>query len=559
MKEAAPRLRALLRWMWQTSRTHRRRILLNCLPGLLSVAFSLLFIWCTKRVIDCATGQLNTSLWVEGTYTAIVLAAQIITSSFSTWLTNRLQVDVANQMRQDLFQRMLNSRWDALQALHTGDVINRIEQDTTQIVTLLTSTLPSLITSSVQILAGFALFYYLDTTLACVILAILPVCLLFSKLYVRRMRRFTREIRQSDSQIQSIIQESMQHRTVIKTLEEQPHQLEQLVNQQQTLRTQINVRTRFSVFSRLILSIGFSGGYLIAFLWGSYELNESLITFGTMTAFLQLVNQIQSPAYSLSQLLPGMIQTFTSAERLIELETIPAEEQGQSVQLPGILGLSVHNLTFRYHDQRGEKAIFHGLTYNFAPGSRTAILGETGAGKTTLVRLLLALVAPTEGEITLYSEEKTLANAPVARNSEPVSPLTRINFVYVPQGNTLFSGTIRQNLLMGRPNANDEEMHLALEIAEAHFVFELPEGIDTPLTETGGGLSEGQAQRISIARSLLRPGGILLFDEATSALDPETEQRLLQNLRTHSAEKTMIFITHHPALAAQCDQVLEVS
>jgi len=454
---------------------------------------------------------------------------------------------------------MLNSRWDALQALHTGDVINRIEQDTTQIVTLLTSTLPSLITSSVQLLAGFALFYYLDTTLACVILAILPVCLLFSKLYVRRMRRFTREIRQSDSQIQSIIQESMQHRTVIKTLEEQPHQLEQLVNQQQTLRTQINVRTRFSVFSRLILSIGFSGGYLIAFLWGSYELNESLITFGTMTAFLQLVNQIQSPAYSLSQLLPGMIQTFTSAERLIELETIPAEEQGQSVQLPGILGLSVHNLTFRYHDQRGEKAIFHGLTYNFAPGSRTAILGETGAGKTTLVRLLLALVAPTEGEITLYSEEKTLANAPVARNSEPVSPLTRINFVYVPQGNTLFSGTIRQNLLMGRPNANDEEMHLALEIAEAHFVFELPEGIDTPLTETGGGLSEGQAQRISIARSLLRPGGILLFDEATSALDPETEQRLLQNLRTHSAEKTMIFITHHPALAAQCDQVLEVS
>lgn len=557
MKEGAPRLRILLRWMWQTSHTHRRRILLNCLPGLFSVLFSLLFIWYTKRVIDCATGQLHSTLWIEGTYTAIVLAAQIITSSFSTWLTNRLQVDVANQMRQDLFQRMLNSRWDALQALHTGDVINRIEQDTTQIVTLLTSTLPSVITSGIQLLAGFALFSYLDTTLACIILAIVPVCLLFSKLYVRRMRRFTREIRQSDSQIQSIIQESMQHRTVIKTLEEQPHQLEQLVNQQQTLRTQINVRTRFSIFSRLILAIGFSGGYLTAFLWGSNQLSESLITFGTMTAFLQLVNQIQSPAYSLSQLLPGVIQTLTSAERLIELETIPTEEEGTPIQLPGILGLSLHNLTFRYRDQRGEKAIFNGLNYHFTSGSRTAILGETGAGKTTLVRLLLALVHPTEGEIKLYSTEGPSTN-PMGQNSQQVSPLTRINFVYVPQGNTLFSGTIRQNLLMGCPKANDQEMHRALEIAEAHFVFELPEGIDTALTETGGGLSEGQAQRISIARSLLRPGGILLFDEATSALDPETEKRLFQNLRTHCAQKTMIFITHHPALAAQCDQVLEV-
>ena len=557
MKERAPRLRILLRWMWQTSHTHRRRILLNCLPGLFSVLFSLLFIWYTKRVIDCATGQLHSTLWIEGTYTAIILAAQIITSSFSTWLTNRLQVDVANQMRQDLFQRMLNSRWDALQALHTGDVINRIEQDTTQMVTLFTSTLPSVITSGIQLLAGFALFSYLDTTLACIILAIVPVCLLFSKLYIRRMRRFTREIRHSDSQIQSIIQESMQHRTVIKTLEEQPHQLEQLVNQQQTLRTQINVRTRFSIFSRLVLAIGFSGGYLTAFLWGSNQLSESLITFGTMTAFLQLVNQIQSPAYSLSQLLPGVIQTLTSAERLIELETIPTEEQGTPIQLPGILGLSLYNLTFRYSDQRGEKAIFNGLTYHFAPGSRTAILGETGAGKTTLVRLLLALVHPTEGEIKLYSTEE-LSTTSMGQDSQPVSPLTRINFVYVPQGNTLFSGTIRQNLLMGCPKANDEEMHRALEIAEAHFVFELPEGIDSILTETGGGLSEGQAQRISIARSLLRPGGILLFDEATSALDPETEQRLFQNLRTHCAEKTMIFITHHPALAAQCDQVLEV-
>lgn len=548
LRRSAPRVLSLLHWLWKSSKGHRRPILINCLLGTLNVFAGLLFIWCSKRVIDTATGQLESSIWIESVYACLAFLVQIFLNGGETWLTNRMQVDAANRMRKDLFRHILQSRWNSLRDMHTGDIVNRIEQDTGQVVTLLTSTTPTLIITSIQLLAAFLLFCYLDARMAWIVIAIAPFCLLLSKLYVRRMRRFTREIRHSDSKIQSVIQESVQHRTVIKTLEERPRHLEQLNGLQQVLRGQVNQRTRFSIFSRTTIAIGFAGGYLTAFIWGSYQLSQGLITFGTMTAFLQLVGQIQSPAYSLSRLIPGIINTLTSAERLIELEKLPAEEQGTPLLLKDIPGLRLNNVTFHYNDSRGEKEIFRHLDLAFPAGSSTAVLGETGAGKTTLIRLLLALTSPEEGEIILSD----------GKESHPVSPQTRINFIYVPQGNTLFSGTIRDNLLMGNPFATEEEMTQVLRTAEAGFVFSLPQGIDTSLAENGGGLSEGQAQRISIARSLLRPGGILLFDEATSALDTETEQRLLENLHRHYSHKTMIFITHHPALAALCDQVFKI-
>ncbi len=547
-REATPRTVALLKWLWKSSKGYRHPIFLNGFLGILHVLTGLLFIWCSKRVIDTATGVHDGSIWIEGFYTALTLLLQILLGACETWLTNRIQVNAANNMRHHLFHHILHSRWDTLHQMHTGDIVNRIEQDTQQVVTLLTSTLPTLIVAGVQFLAAFLFFCYLDARLAWTVIGIAPACLLMSKVYVRRMRRFTREIRHSDSRIQSIIQEGAQHRTLIKTLENYPQHLQQLGNLQHILRGQINRRTRFSIFSRTSIAIGFGGGYLTAFLWGSYQLSQHLITFGTMTAFLQLVNQIQSPAYSLSRLIPGIIHTLTSAERLIELEKLPIEEQGDSILLKATPNIQIKNVSFQYHDSRGEKVIFHKLNFFFPAGSSTAILGETGAGKTTLVRLLLALTSPSEGCIRLYTTEESCI----------VSPQTRINFIYVPQGNTLFSGSIRDNLLMGNPKATESEMQHALKVAEAQFVFQLLHGLDTSLSENGGGLSEGQAQRISIARSLLRPGGILLFDEATSALDTDTEHRLLENLRRHYGQKTMIFITHHPTLAAHCDHILQI-
>ena len=263
-----------------------------------------------------------------------------------------------------------------------------------------------------------------------------------------------------------------------------------------------------------------------------------------MTAFLQLVNRVQGPAKNLTKLVPQFVYVFTAAERLMELEENPLEEQGHPVYVKAPCGVRLENVSYAYEE--GGKVIDN-LSFDFLPGSCTAILGETGAGKTTLVRMILALMRPQEGKVLIYN----------GHDAKELSPLMRCNFVYVPQGNTLLSGTIRENLKLGKLDATDEEMEEALRMSCADFVMDLPEGLDTICSESGGGLSEGQAQRISIARALLRDRSIMLFDEATSALDPDTERHLLQNI-LEKHDKTVIFITHRPAVIDYCDQTLKV-
>ena len=322
--------------------------------------------------------------------------------------------------------------------------------------------------------------------------------------------------------------------------------MSRLARWQEQLFGEVVQRTRFSVLSRGLVSMGFSAGYLTAFLWGVFSIQGGAITFGVMTAFLQLVGRIQRPLADLARMIPTLVSALTSAERLMELEALPTEPTGDTIRMKGQAGIRFTDVSFQYAD--GEEEVITHLNENFTPGSITAILGETGAGKTTLIRLILALVKPTAGCVTIYDDEREVE----------VSPQTRANLVYVPQGNTLFSGTIRDNLLLGRPDATDEELWEVLRVACAEFVLSLPAGLDTLCGEQGGGLSEGQAQRIAIARSLLRPGSILLLDEATSALDPETERRLLERLSETRAGRTMIFITHRPSVLEYCDRVLRV-
>lgn len=537
--------RTILRWLWRAWRGNRLQAGLNATIGLLGVAVSLGSVWAVKRAIDIASGAVNGSL-----YWAVAVMAALILCGFGlnvtrVWIKNILGIRAQNRMQQQVLDRLLRSEWRGKERHHSGDVINRLEIDVNTVVNFSTETLPDTLSVIAMFLGAFFYLMNMDVVLALVTVAILPVFILVSRVYISRMRKFTRRVRHSDSRVQSILQETVQHRMLIKTLECDDAMVQRLDSKQTVLRSHVKRRTAFSVFSNLMLNAGFSAGYLIAFLWSAIRLANHTITFGAMTAFLQLVYRIQNPARDLTRLAPAFVAVFTAAERLMELEETPQEEQGEPVIMDSPCGVRLTDVVYAYDDS--SERVIDGLSFDFRPGSCTAILGETGAGKTTLIRIILALVHQQQGTVELYDSHRTLE----------LSPLMRYNFVYVPQGNTLLSGTIRANLFLGNPNATEQEMREALTRSCADFVFELPSGLDTKTDEGGGGLSEGQAQRIAIARALLRNRAIMLFDEATSALDPETEQQLLTNILSTN-DKTVIFITHRPAVIAYCDQTLRL-
>lgn len=536
----------LLRWIWGISRGVRGRILLCTLIGCASVACSLVFVLFSKEAIDIATGVGQGSLLRYGIGMGCLILTEILLYALDNWVVNRLGVELRNGLRIRFFDLLLQSRWQGRERYHSGDLLNRMVQDLGSVVSVITSTLPFAVVTVIQLVASFGLLYSMDHGLAIVLVCILPLFLVLSRLYVSRMRRMTKAVRESESRIHSVMQESLQHRLVVKTLEQNGGMMQRLAALQERLFGEVIVRTRFSILSHGLVSTGFSVGYLTAFLWGVFSIQGGAITFGVMTAFLQLVGRIQRPLADLARMIPTLVGALTSAERLMELEELPMEVTGKPVFVEGRVGIRFTDVSFRYAD--GGREVIARMKEDFSPGSMTAVLGETGAGKTTLIRLILALVTPTAGRVTLYNEAEEV----------DTSPLTRCNLVYVPQGNTLFSGTIRENLLLGRPDATDEELWEVLRIACAEFVETLPEGLDSSCGERGGGLSEGQAQRIAIARSLLRPGSVLLLDEATSALDPDTERRFLERVAKAGHGKTIIFITHRPSVLEYCDRVLRV-
>lgn len=532
-------------WLWRAWRGNRLQAVLNAVVGLLGVVVSLSSVWAVQHAIDVAAHEVEGNIII-----AVLLMGGLILSNFalniaSVWIRNILGIKAQNRMQQKLLDRMLRSKWNGKETHHSGDVLNRLETDVTNVVNFLTEIIPNSLSTLALFVGAFGYLFMMDWRLAIVIVIMIPIFILFSRVYVRQMRHLTSEVRTSDSKVQSILQETIQHRLLIKTLEGDSAAVDRLEDTQSVLRSNVVRRTKFSVFSYLVLNLGFSVGYLIAFTWAAVRLSGGTLTFGGMTAFLQLVNKIQNPARQLTHLAPQFVSVFTAAERLMELEENPLEEQGEPIELKAPCGVRFIDVAFAYDDS--ENNVIEHLSYDFYPTSCTAILGETGAGKTTMVRMILALLQPNSGKVEIYNEKEY----------HDLSPLLRTNFVYVPQGNTLMSGTIRDNLRLGKLDATDDEMAEALKRSCADFVFELPDGLDTKCTEQGGGLSEGQAQRISIARALLRNRSIMLFDEATSALDPDTERKLLQNILS-KRDKTIIFITHRPAVMEYCDQTIEI-
>ena len=536
--------RTILLWLWAAWKGNRWQAVINALLGLLSVAVSLLSVWAVKCAIDVAAGTAEGNIyWAVGVMGMLILADFGINIS-QVWVRNILGVKAQNRMQQQLLDRLLRSEWQGKEQRHSGDVMNRLEQDVNSVVNFLAETLPSALSTLALFVGAFVYMFSMDKLLSIVIVAMIPVFVLFSRVYVSRMRRLTREVRDSDSEVQSILQETVQNRMLIKTLEGDSAMVDKLEHTQSTLRQKVVKRTIFSLFANLILNFGFAVGYLVAFLWAALRMSAGTLSFGGMTAFLQLVHRIQTPARNLTKLAPAFVGVFTAAERLMELEDNPLEEHGDPIHMTAPCGVRLKDVTYQYAD--GDKPVLDSLSFDFIPGTCTAVLGETGSGKTTLIRLLVALLHPQKGSVTIYDRQG---------NEDIVTACHRCNFVYVPQGNTLMSGSIRDNLLLASPDATEQDMLDVLKKSCAEFVEDLPEGLDTLCSEKGGGLSEGQSQRISIARALLRNRPVMLFDEATSALDPETERRLLDNILATN-DKTIIFITHRMTVVEYCNQAL---
>ena len=535
-----------VRWLWSHSVGARGAVLVNILLGSLSVGLNLLFIFLCKRLVDIATGVLPDSLSLYTAFVLVVVVLRLVVTALNVRVENLTNSKMNFIIRKDLYSNLLYAEWLGKEKRHTGDTVNRLETDVSTVTSVICSDFPQIFTTLIQLVAAVVFLCTLEWRLAALLVLITPLFIVFSRIFIHRLREMTRGIRETESQVQSHLQESLQHRMVIQSMENEGRMEDRLDDLQDREYGQIKERTRFNIIARTMVSAAFSLGYIAAFLWGVYGISKGAITFGVMTAFLQLVGQVQRPLVNLARQIPSFIYSTTSIDRLMEMEDAPKEVAGHPVKLAGPAGIRVEDLDYRYPD--GQRIILRGLTFDFPPLSRTAIVGETGSGKSTLIRLMLALLKPVSGRVVLYDGTQEV----------PASAATRCNLVYVPQGNTLFSGSVRENLRMGNPEATEEELKAALETAVADFVFSLPDGMDTRCGEGGAGLSEGQAQRIAIARGLLRPGSILLLDEFSSSLDPETEQRLMDNLTKKAAGKTMIFITHRERIAQLCERTCRI-
>ena len=530
------------------ARPVRGRMLLSVLIGIVRIAASLTFVWICKRLVDIATGDLDAPLGLHiGILLGIMLLQLVCAVSASAWESYNV-VRTGNELRAGTFAHVLRSTWTGREAYRSGDAVNRLEEDVRVITDLLCTRFPEVIITVVQLIAASVYLLLMAPNLLWVLLVLMAVAVVASRLFFRTMRRLTERIRKQEAEVQQLMQENLQKRLVVLTLIGAERVLTRLGLLQKDVQGQTVTRIKYNTMARGFMMFGFMSGYAAAFIWGVVGIRSGLVTYGMMTAFLQLVGQVQRPIAELARQIPAFIHATTSVERLMELQTLEQEPDGERpVVLSGAPGIRCADIHFAYPDR--PESILAGFNYDFAPGTMTVIMGPTGAGKSTLSRLVLGLLKPASGSVTLYGAEGEF----------PAGPAVRGNFLYVPQGNSLLSGTIRENLLLARADASEEDLREALHTAVADFVHDLPEGLDTPCGETGSGLSEGQCQRIAIARALLREGGILILDEATSALDAETEEILLDRIYTrYHGSKTLLFISHRDAISARADNTLRI-
>lgn len=530
-----------IRWAWSLTKGYRWGLLLYFTLEVFAIALSLLFIFYSKRAIDQAVhavpGSIRTTLALVVGSVLLGIIVKIFSTKYSETIKLRMGIDLQYQ----LISGQMRAVWKFMKDWHTGDLMVRIQTDSAEVVQMLSQTFLSLLLVLIRLGASFGFLWLMDPMLALVIVAISPL-FLFSKLYFRKMRRISKEVKEAESNFGHVMQENLRLRLLTRALGLIPAREKTLqVAQADIYRLKMD-QQNFSIGSQTMMKFTVNGGYLLTFIWGVYRLDAGQISFGTMAAFLQLVGRIQTPIMQTMAFVPSFVRFRTAVDRVLELFADEKEVFTKQANLHKVETLSFDDVSFRYKDN----TVIDALHVKLYAGEPTAIVGSSGRGKTTLIRLLLALISPQNGAIRLHVEGRT----------EILSTKHRTNFAYVPQGNSLFSGTIRDNLLLANEEAEDSRLEHAIYLACAEFVFALPQGLDTVVGESGFGLSEGQAQRIAIARAMMRDAPIWLLDEITSALDSETADELVGRLVAAGKDKIILFVTHDLRLAEKCHQIV---
>lgn len=533
-------LHAVIRYLVLTIRNCRLLVFMALLLGILEVIVSLLQVWTVKRVIDSASINTGESIIRSIGILTLLIVLGFALTAFSTWVGNIEGTRAKNNMRQRILHKLLLSKDSG--KLHSGDIVNRIEIDVSTIINFVGYKIPESASGLIMFAAAMVCLYHLDHYLPILVFGVIVISLAISRIYIKKMHKLIKDVRESEGNIQAVIQDSIQNRSLLKVLEATQTIAERFSFVQSNLFGNMKKSTSFSIRASAIVSAGESFVYILTFLWAALRMSAGTLTFGGMTAFLQLINKVYRPLRNLYGILPSFVGAVTSAERLMEMENWDKELNDNPIKMDGPCGIMLDNVSFRYDDSSED--VISNLSFDFRPGTSTALIGKTGTGKTTILRLLVALAVPQKGHVRVYNEKESFET----------SLSLRCNFIYVPQGNTLMHGTIRDNLLLGNPSATDEEIYEMLHVCCADFVRSIPNGLDTLCHENGGGLSEGQAQRIAIARGLLHGGEILILDEVTSALDEETTKKLLDNLFENYADRTLIFATHDTLVIERCQR-----
>lgn len=518
-------------------------IIITSLTSVLAVGTALI----TRKLIDEAVGRQFSTAVLFLILLALFFILRIAFGSLSGILSIRLSEKIANKIQKDLVSKVYKAEWLYLNQYHSGDLLTRMTSDIGYITNFWVNIFPAIVSLIVQLIFAFATLFYFDKTLALFAFILGPITASIGFILGRKIKKLQHMIQAAESRKRSYLGETIKNIIVVKTFEHEEKSLAKVKEYQDDKYRWIIKKSNMNVFSSFIIAGGYWLGYFAAFVWGLYGLSRHTTSFGTFTAFIELIGYVHGPFEGLVRTIPQIATCLASVERIASLSSIKEEIKTISTSPFPVLKIVGENLSFEYSKNR---PVFTDVTFEIKKGELVALVGSSGEGKTTLIRLLLALIHPTSGRIfAQYQNGQTI----------DLSAATRKLFAYVPQGNTLFSGTIMDNLRMGNSEISAEEVSQALRISCSwDFVQDLPDKENTIIGESAVGLSEGQAQRLSIARALLRKAPILLLDEATSALDPETEKKVLDNIKKIPG-LTCLAITHRLSVAEVCDKTFRLT